>query len=111
MPTPDASAAGDGSEPFRPAALPRIAPLRDTIYRDPSTAESALKLLRPEYRLTKFIARDEMTILADLCERTLIGDRTGTAANATTYEPRVDSSRLIRGRARHEPVARRERSR
>jgi tetratricopeptide (TPR) repeat protein len=39
-------------------------------------------VLRPEYQLTRFLARDEMTILTDLCDRTVNGSRTGIAVLA-----------------------------
>ncbi|MCH0542101.1 tetratricopeptide repeat protein [Streptomyces sp. MUM 203J] len=61
---------------YRPAPLPNVLPLRD-VHRDPGTAESPLRLVRPEYRLTPFQARDELTVLTDLCERIAEGSRTG----------------------------------
>ncbi len=63
------------SPPYVPAPVPDVLPLR-TPYREPGTAESALRLLRAEFRVTPFQARDELTVLSDLCEQTLTGTRT-----------------------------------
>ncbi len=65
-------------DPYRPAPRPDVLPLRES-YRQPGTAESALRLLRAEYQLTPFQSRDELTILEDFCERVAAGDRTGLA--------------------------------
>ncbi|WP_435282750.1 tetratricopeptide repeat protein [Streptomyces koelreuteriae] len=53
--------------PYTPAALPAVLPLRDP-YREPGTAESALRLLRAEFQVTPFQSRDELTVLSALCE-------------------------------------------
>ena len=59
-----------------PARTPRVLPLRGG-YREPGTAESALRLLRAEYQVTPFQGRDELTVLSGLCEDVLGGTRTG----------------------------------
>ncbi|MFE6866130.1 hypothetical protein ACFVFS_06205 [Kitasatospora sp. NPDC057692] len=85
-------------ERYRPAALPAVLPLGE-IHRereadaahpdrpdasapasapgDPDTDGPALRLLRPEYRLTPFQPRDELPVLTDLCERIARGGSTG----------------------------------
>jgi len=68
--------AAGNTDVFVPARVPKVLPLRE-IYRDPETAESALRLLRAEYAVTPFAARDELTILTDLCEKVEAGHRTG----------------------------------
>ncbi|MDK1349184.1 hypothetical protein QNO09_39370 [Streptomyces sp. 378] len=70
--------ADPATETYTPAPLPAVLPLRDA-YRDPGTAESALRLLRAEYQVTPFQSRDELTVLSALCEETLLGRRTGVA--------------------------------
>ncbi|GGY14591.1 tetratricopeptide repeat protein [Streptomyces djakartensis] len=70
--------ADPGVEPYTPAAMPAVLPLRDP-YREPGTAESALRLLRAEYQVTPFQSRDEMTVLSGLCEETVLGSRTTIA--------------------------------
>ncbi|MFJ7334375.1 tetratricopeptide repeat protein [Streptomyces sp. NPDC101116] len=65
-------------EPYTPAAFPAVLPLRDP-YREPGTAESALRLLRAEYQVTPFQSRDEMTVLSGLCEEAVLGSRTTIA--------------------------------
>jgi len=61
---------------YRPDDRPEVEPLREP-YRRPDTAESPLRLLRPEYQLVGFRNRDELTVLADWCQQVRDGDRTG----------------------------------
>ena len=68
--------AGRRPDMFVPAQVPKVLPLRD-IYRDPEKAESALRLLRAEYAVTPFAARDELIVLTDICEKMAAGGRTG----------------------------------
>jgi hypothetical protein len=64
---------------FRPTARPSVLPLRG-IYRDPGEqTDSPLRLLRAEYRLTRFQDRDELTVLHDFAERTVDGTHMGMA--------------------------------
>ena len=69
-------AAGGRPDRYTPVQLPLQAPLRE-LFRDPATTDTVLRLLRPEYALTPFQARDEVTILDDFARRTASGDRTG----------------------------------
>jgi len=66
------------SDGYRPAPVPSVNPLR-WIYRQPGDAPSPLQSLRPEYQLTAFQARDEFTILVDVCERAEESGRTAVA--------------------------------
>lgn len=68
--------AAQRTDTFVPTQIPKVLPLRE-IYREQETAESALRLLRAEYAVTAFAARDELTILTDLCEKVQAGHRTG----------------------------------
>ncbi|MFB6393596.1 hypothetical protein AAFH96_10820, partial [Polymorphospora sp. 2-325] len=68
----------DSEARYRPAPVPAVLPLRE-IYQRPDVAESVLKLVRAEYALTPFQARDELTVLEDFAHRTAVGDRTGLA--------------------------------
>jgi hypothetical protein len=60
---------------YRPAPAPVVPPLRG-IYRDPSTVDSPLRLVRSEYALTPFQSRDELTVLTELCQSTVDGKQT-----------------------------------
>ncbi|MCY7341954.1 MAG: tetratricopeptide repeat protein, partial [Pseudonocardia sp.] len=53
-----------------------VEPLRPP-YREAATAETPLRLLRAEYQLTRFQARDEVTILLDWCRQIAAGTATG----------------------------------
>ncbi|MEW1635262.1 tetratricopeptide repeat protein [Streptomyces sp. NPDC093801] len=86
-----------GRKRYRPAPLPAVLPLgeihpaRDARPtgtdppgatavpegRDTETGGPALRLLRPEYRLTPFQPRDELPVLTDLCEGIARGSSTG----------------------------------
>ena len=70
--------AGRRPDAYQPAPLPDVLPLR-AIYREPETAESPLRLLRAEYQVTPFQARDELTVLRDFADQVVGGDRTGLA--------------------------------
>jgi hypothetical protein len=59
--------------------LPASEPLRPPYRAAGEAAESPLRLLRAEYALVPFQARDELTVLRDWCHRTAAGDRTGLA--------------------------------
>ncbi|MGV1009116.1 MAG: hypothetical protein ACOYBY_11000, partial [Dermatophilaceae bacterium] len=59
----------------RPAAGPLVLPLRDP-FADPAEAGTPLQALRAEYRLTRFQARDEYTVLVALAEQARCGNRT-----------------------------------
>ncbi len=63
---------------YVPSPVPSKPPLRE-IYRQADTAETALRLLRPEYQLTPFQGRDELRVLIDFCERVAEGRATGIA--------------------------------
>ncbi|MEV0902966.1 ATP-binding protein [Actinoplanes sp. NPDC049802] len=60
----------------RPPRLPPVLPLRE-IYRAPDAAGSVLALVRAEYALTPFQARDELLVLDDFARRVAAGERTG----------------------------------
>ncbi|MEU3979158.1 hypothetical protein AB0F77_03460 [Streptomyces sp. NPDC026672] len=64
------------ADAHRPPATPAVAPLRAP-FRAPETSESALRLMRAEYRLTPFLPRDELVVLDDLCAGLAPGDPTG----------------------------------
>ena len=57
---------------------PPVEPLREP-YRDAETAESALRLLRAEYKLVPFQARDELVVLRDFCAQVTKGSATRLA--------------------------------
>jgi hypothetical protein len=63
---------------FRPAGAPAVEPLRRP-YRHTRSADSPLRLLRAEYALTPFQARDELTVLEDFSQKIAAGDHTGLA--------------------------------
>jgi Tetratricopeptide repeat len=63
------------ADPYTPSPVPRVLPLR-AAYREPTTAESALRLLRAEYQVTPFQSRDELTVLSGLCEDSVDGQST-----------------------------------
>jgi len=48
---------GRHPRPFVPAPVPAVLPLREELHRRPESAESVLKLLRPEFEVTPFQAR------------------------------------------------------
>ncbi|MFE1895138.1 hypothetical protein [Streptomyces yangpuensis] len=54
------------ADAHRPPATPAVAPLLAP-FRPAQTSESALRLVRAEYRLTPFLPCDEMAVLDDLC--------------------------------------------
>lgn len=59
-----------------PAQVPARLPLRpNTVTHDPT--DSALRLTRPEYEITPFQYRAELSLLDDLAERTEAGTHTG----------------------------------
>ena len=60
---------------YLPAGRPLVLPLRDP-FADLADAGTPLQALRAEYRLTRFQARDEYTVLVDLAEQARAGDRT-----------------------------------
>ena len=68
-----------GIDPGALEVLPDRQPLLALPYRDPSTAESALRLTRAEYGVVGFQARDEMTVLIDVANRVSAGETTGVA--------------------------------
>ena len=68
----------EGMGRFVPAPIPGVLPLRE-LYLTPTRETSALRLVRPEYRLTPFQGRDETTVLHDFCHRILQGTATGVA--------------------------------
>ncbi|GAA4529455.1 hypothetical protein GCM10023192_16000 [Amycolatopsis samaneae] len=53
-------------------------PLREP-YRPADSAETPVRLLRAEYALVPFQARDELTVLLEWCRQVVEGDRTGIA--------------------------------
>nr|MBA2322477.1 tetratricopeptide repeat protein [Pseudonocardiales bacterium] len=59
-----------------PGPRPALEPLREP-YRSADTAESPLRLLRAEYALVRFQARDELTVLLDWCHTITAGSATG----------------------------------
>jgi Tetratricopeptide repeat len=67
---------GTDTVPYQPPDHPEVEPLREP-YRDPRTAESALRRLRAEYQLVPFQARDEVTVLLDFCRGIAAGRRDG----------------------------------
>ena len=78
--------------PPAPVALPAVEPLRPP-YRAPDTAESPLRLLRAEYALVPFQARDELTVLRDWCREITTGAATGIGGDHRRRRGREDPAR------------------
>ncbi|MEV0544324.1 tetratricopeptide repeat protein [Nocardia salmonicida] len=62
-------------DPFVPEQLPQVLPLRESYLRA-DLSDSALRLTRPEFAVTPFQYRAELSVLEDLAEQTTAGDRT-----------------------------------
>lgn len=65
-------------DPYQPSSLPDVLPLRE-LYLEHSKEDSVLQLIRPEYRITPFQARSELTILGEFARRIETSTRTGLA--------------------------------
>lgn len=74
---------------YVPARVPKLLPLRTDLYRTAETAESALRLLRPEYRITPFQARSDSPCW-----------RTSASRSSTAARPVSPSSLASAGQAR-----------
>jgi anaphase-promoting complex subunit 5 len=74
----DLAYAGRERETYQPADRPSSEPLRAP-YLDRSAARSPLQLLRADYRVVPFLARDELTVLRHWCGQAASARRDGLA--------------------------------